>query len=117
MGFLVVTILTFGTVFPYCRRNNLRDYDKATAGRPRCKQEARGIQRESDRRINRLRQRYQTGGINATDFITGVAHSLASFYVDCYYLPTATDLLLFNLLSACSDSVFVVVVALLDSIT
>jgi hypothetical protein len=35
--------------------------------------------RESDRRINRLRQRYQTGGINATDFITGVAHNLASF--------------------------------------
>ena len=33
--------------------------------------------RESDRRINRLRQRYQTGGVTAIDFITGVAHNLA----------------------------------------
>lgn len=34
---------------------------------------------ESDRRIDRLRQRYQRGTLTAIDFVSGVAHNLATF--------------------------------------
>lgn len=35
--------------------------------------------RECDRRIDRLRQRYQTGGITAIEFVSGVAHNIATY--------------------------------------
>ena len=34
---------------------------------------------ECDRRINCLRERYQRGSITAVDYISGVAHNLATF--------------------------------------
>ena len=34
---------------------------------------------ESDRHIDRLRQRYQRGSLTAIDFISGVTHNLATF--------------------------------------